>query len=72
MVNSRKKWSISLFSAFLFVLVVNPYMYDLTNKLLGNILGVISKNGCPTTLGLTLHTIVFLLLVRYSMDVDLF
>jgi len=71
--SSYKKWQISIFSAFIFVLVINPYTYMFTQKLLGGFFGKISdSNGCPTTLGLIIHTIVYILLVRGSMDLKLF
>jgi hypothetical protein len=67
------KWKISIFSAFIFILVVNPYTYILTQKVLGGLLGKIAEtNGCPTIRGLILHTIVYILLVRGSMDLHLF
>lgn len=63
------KWQISLFSALIFLLVVHPMTYQLTQKLLGGILGKIADpSGCPTTIGLALHTIVYILLVRASME----
>lgn len=71
--SSYMKWQITIFSAFIFLLVVNPYTYNLTQRLLGGLLGKISEpNGCPTTLGLALHTLVYILLVRGSMDLKLF
>ena len=67
------KWQISLFSALIFLLVVHPVTYKLTQKLFGGVLGRVSDaNGCPTTIGLALHTLVYILLVRGSMDIDLF
>lgn len=72
MSSSSEKWHISLFSAIIFVLVVNPYMYKLTQSLFSSILGTIAVNGCPTMMGLLLHTVVYVLLVRYSMDLNLF
>ena len=67
------KWQITFFSALIFLLVVHPMTYQLTQKLLGGILGKIAEpSGCPTTLGLSLHTIVYILLVRGSMDMKLF
>ena len=71
MASSTQKWHISLFSLVIFLLVVNPYTYGLTNKLLGPFIGALSVAGCPTTLGLAIHGIVYLLLVRYSMDLNL-
>lgn len=71
--SSYKKWQISIFSAFIFILVINPYTYKFTQKILGGYLGKIAEvNGCPTTRGLALHTIVYILLVRGSMDMNLF
>ncbi len=73
MSSSSTKWQISLFSALIFVVVVNPFTYKLTQQVLGGFLGKIAEpNGCPTTVGLVLHTIVYLLLVRGSMDLDMF
>jgi hypothetical protein len=71
--SSYKKWQISIFSAFIFILVIHPYTYKFTQKVLGGLLGKIAdSNGCPTTLGLALHTLVFILLVRGSMNLKLF
>ena len=73
MSSSSMKWQISLFSALIFIVVVNPFTYKLTQQTLGGLLGKIAEtNGCPTTVGLVLHTLVYLLLVRGSMEVDLF
>lgn len=72
MASSSQKWQITLFSAFIFLLVVNPFTYKLTNSLFRSILGPIAVNGCPTVIGLALHTIVYILIVRYSMDLNLF
>lgn len=67
------KWQISFFSALIFLLVVHPVTYKLTQKLFGGLLGRVSDtNGCPTNVGLALHTLVYILLVRGSMDIDLF
>ena len=71
--SSYKKWQISIFSVFIFVLVIHPYTYQLTQKVFGGLLGKLAEmNGCPTTRGLVLHTLVYLLLVRASMDMKLF
>jgi len=66
------KWQITLFSAVIFLLVVNPYTYQLTQFLLGKFIGTVSTGGCPTAFGLVLHTVVYILLVRYSMELNLF
>lgn len=69
MPSNADKWSISIFSAFLFLLVVSPMTYKLTDQFLGKLLGKIADaNGSPTWRGILLHTVVFLLLVRVSME----
>jgi len=71
--SSYKKWQITIFSAFIFILVIHPYTYKFTQKVLGGLLGKIADaNGCPTTFGLIIHTIVYILLVRGSMNLKLF
>ena len=71
--SSYKKWQISIFSALIFILVIHPYTYMFTQKLLGGLIGKIAdSNGCATTFGLIIHTIVYILLVRGSMDLKLF
>lgn len=70
--SDSKKWQITLFSAVIFLLVVNPYTYNLTQSLFGRFIGTVSSGGCPTMIGLLLHTVVYILLVRYSMDLNLF
>ncbi len=70
--SSIQKWNISIFSALIFILVVNPFTYKITNTLFSKFIGKTAINGCPTTIGLILHTIVYTVLVRYSMDLRLF
>jgi hypothetical protein len=71
--SSYTKWQISIFSAFISILVIHPYTYQLTQQLFGSILGKIAETtGCPTTRGLLLHTVVYILLARGSMDLKLF
>lgn len=71
--SSSKKWQISIFSAFIFILVVHPYTYMISEKVLGGVVGKIAdRYGCPTTRGLLLHTLVYILLIRGSMELKLF
>jgi len=71
MPSNQEKWNISIFSAVLFLIVVHPYTYSFVDYLLRNIVGPTSNNGCPTNMGLIIHTIVFIFVVRYSMDLDI-
>ncbi len=66
------KWRYTLYTTFVFLLVVNPFTYKLTNQLFSKLFGKIaSSNGCPTMGGILLHAIVFTLVLRYMMDFDL-
>jgi hypothetical protein len=49
------KFKYSLYSALAFFLVANPVTFRFVNSLIGGI----AVNGCPTALGLILHTVVF-------------
>ena len=57
----RKKFMISFVSGVIFFIVANPETFMLVRKMLGK--WVASESGCPTTLGLVLHSLVFLLVV---------
>lgn len=62
------KWMYTLQTTLLFLLISNKNTYELTNELLGKYITPIAINGCPTTFGLILHTIVFTLLLRLMMN----
>lgn len=66
------KWRYTIWTTIVFLLIVNPYTYQLTHKLFSGILGSISSpTGCPTMVGIGLHAVVFTLIVRYMMDYDI-
>lgn len=69
---SGMKWYFTLISVVIFVIVVNPLTYNLVNNTLGKLLGlrIANRNGCPTGVGLLVHTVVFTLLIRYVMDIS--
>jgi len=62
--NNNKKWLYTLYTTLVFILISNPMTYKLVNSILGN---VSDKNGCPTTFGLVVHTLVFTLIIRLLM-----
>jgi hypothetical protein len=69
---SGDKWRYSLYTLIVFIIVVNPMTYKLVNKLLVGLFGKIADaKGCPTMLGLVVHSLVFLLGIRYIMDLDI-
>jgi hypothetical protein len=47
----------SIKAALLFLIIGSPFMYKLTQQLLGSLFTISSK-GCPTTAGLLLHAVV--------------
>lgn len=66
------KWRYTLLTTVIFLVVVNPMTYQLVHKLFGNVLGnIVNASGCPTMLGIAVHAIIFTLIVRYIMDVDI-
>ncbi len=69
---THDKWRYTLYTTIVFFIVVCPCTYKLTNKLFSKLLGPIaSANGCPTTVGIILHAVVFTLLLRLLMDFDI-
>ncbi len=51
-------------SILVFLIVSAPMTYKITNGLLGGIVGKLAdSSGCPTTVGLIVHSIVFGLIV---------
>lgn len=68
-IDSTKKWSISLYSAILFFVIASPMLFALVNSLTSKSgISIINQNGCPNLIGLVLHSIVFLLIIRLSME----
>ncbi len=64
-----KKISATIQSVIIFLIISAPFTYKITNSILGNIIGKLAdSSGCPTTLGLIVHAIVFGLIV-YSLMV---
>ena len=62
--SSWDKWRYSLYSAIIFLLISLPITYKITNSI-G--LRTLRKAGCPSWIGIFVHTVVFLLLIRLAM-----
>jgi hypothetical protein len=71
--STSDKWRYTLMTTVIFLIVVNPMTYKLTNKLFSKFLGSVASpsSGCPSTIGILLHAVVFTLLLRYVMDLDI-
>lgn len=61
-----RKLRISVFAAILFFIISNPEMFKFVRQLLGS--WVSNESGCPTTQGLLLHTVVYLLITYALMN----
>jgi hypothetical protein len=60
MARLTQKQSATLQAIFLFFLISNPFTYRLTNSLLSGLIGRLSDpSGCPTSLGILVHSAVF-------------
>ena len=58
------KNSVIVTIALLFFIVANPMVFRFVDSLLGWLVGpTASPSGCPTTLGLVVHSVVFALLL---------
>jgi len=70
--DNMKKWKYTLITTVIFLIVANPYTYIMVNYLFKCCLGkrgiIASATGCPSTIGLILHAVVFTLLLRWVMD----
>ncbi len=58
--NKGLKWKYSFYSALVFFIVSSPQAYIITQKIVGNSIPI-SGDGCPTSVGLFLHTVIFML-----------
>jgi len=74
----QMKWVFSAIAAALFFIIASPEAYKivqnyvfnpLTNLMKTGAITIADSQGCPKRLGLIVHTIVFLLLVRATMEI---
>ena len=61
--NLLLKAKYSFYSTLVFFLVANPETYKLMQKIFGFIGTIAEPGGCPTPLGLYLHTIIFFFVI---------
>lgn len=67
-INSTKNIS-AVVSAVAFGVISSPMVYRLTNQIFAPLgLATSDQDGCPTTLGLLVHGIVYTVVVRLTMD----
>ena len=63
----EQKFLISIMSALVFFVVANPETFRVMRKVVGS--WVSSPTGCPSTGGLALHTVVFMLVTWGMMNI---
>tara|TARA_B100000886_G_scaffold220664_2_gene153383 strand:- start:19008 stop:19277 length:270 start_codon:yes stop_codon:yes gene_type:complete len=68
---SGDKWRYTLYTTILFLIIVCPLTYKLVNAILGGIVRICDKKGCPTGAGIIVHAVVFTLLLRCLMDMKI-
>lgn len=67
-VTSFDKWIIASIIAVVFFIFSLPFVYKLTNTATRCVkLNAASKNGSPTVLGIIIHAIIFMIVVRLLM-----
>ncbi|BAU80234.1 hypothetical protein A9K97_gp117 [Tokyovirus A1] len=67
---SKDKWIVSAIAGVLFLIVASPFLFKIMNGLTG-IFGISIADpdtGAPNLLGLVLHGVVFMLIVRLLMN----
>ena len=64
----EQKFLISIMSALVFFVVANPETFRVMRKVFGS--WVSSPTGCPSTGGLALHTVVFMLVTWAMMNTN--
>tara|TARA_A100001015_G_C15023094_1_gene729028 strand:- start:80 stop:316 length:237 start_codon:yes stop_codon:yes gene_type:complete len=65
------KWKYTILTTIIFIIITNPITYKITNAILKPILGPLIIKDCPTEIGLAIHTIVFILILRYIMELKI-
>ena len=66
------KWRFTLYTTFLVLLFFNPWIFIWVNNMVSSIVGSIAnKEGCPTMLGFIIHVVIFTIILRYLMDLDI-
>ena len=65
------KWKWTLIITLLMIGIFNPFMYSLTNFIFLNNNHIYDTDEMrPTTLGVLLHVMVYMLVLRYLLDYD--
>ena len=69
--DSNDKWRYTLYTTVIFLIVVNPATFLIVNGLLGSFIKICDSKGCPTMNGILVHAVVFTIILRYMMDLNI-
>jgi hypothetical protein len=58
-----EKAKYSLYSALVFFIIAAPFTYKIVQSVLGRLVTIATPTGCPTYVGVGVHSIVFGLIV---------
>ena len=68
--STATKVSATIQSVLVFLILSLPATYTVTNRLLGGVLGELAtESGCPTMLGVIVHSLVFGVIIWILMGV---
>jgi hypothetical protein len=67
-VTNFDRWLIAIIIAIIFFILALPFVFGLTNKVT-KVIGVntVTSNGGPSLVGVILHAVIFLILIRLLM-----
>lgn len=65
--SSKDKWVISVIGGILFLIIASPFLYETVNTICSSMGLSTAVDGCPNPAGITIHTILFILMVRILM-----
>lgn len=61
---SGQKWWAAIILGFIFAIISSLFFYTITNAIFTSLGGLPTAYGGPTLIGLILHTVIFILIVR--------
>lgn len=65
---SQDKWIVSIMAGLLFLLIASPYLYSVISSLTSSVgVPTATEEGVPNLLGLLVHGLIFVLVVRLLM-----
>lgn len=66
---SSDKWTVSIVSGLLFLLISSPYTFNITNSVTKRFgLIIADSSGCSNLAGILLHGMVFVLILRLMLE----